>query len=383
MTKILVIEDEAPLLVEMIDWLTLEGYETMSAGDGVLGVEIAFRFQPDLILCDITMPRLDGYGVLLEVHASSLTAFTPFIFLTAKTTYEDIRKGMALGADDYLTKPFKRLDLLHAIETRLKKKVMQDDEHEQQVNVLQQFLASEREQRLLKAKLVAMFSHDFRNPLIGIAVSGQMLRRDAESGDYLRLAEYADFIEASARQLQQMLDDMLLISQMETGGLRLKPEALEPGAFFQQIAKEFQVIHSRTHHILYENNLGETVWADSTLLRHMAMNLISNALKYSPDGHDIRVRLTGDSGHWIFTVQDRGIGIPEADCKHLFEPFHRAGNVGSIPGTGLGLVIVKEVVELHGGMITVASQPGIGTTFTVSIPLNREKEGHDAENTGH
>src|SRR5579871_5170745 len=117
MTKILVIEDDAELLNEVIDWLTFEDYEVLSAPDGVVGVEYATRLLPDLIISDITMPQLDGYGVLVEVRSNPATATTPFIFITARASHEDIRQGMTLGADDYVTKPFTRRELLQTVQS--------------------------------------------------------------------------------------------------------------------------------------------------------------------------------------------------------------------------------------------------------------------------
>lgn len=372
MLKILIIEDETTLRANVMEWLTFEGYEAIGAADGIAGVEAAFRHQPDLIVCDINMPRLDGYGVLSEVLASPITAFTPFIFLTAKSTYEDIREGMKLGADDYLTKPFKRLDLLQAIATKLQKKTKQEDEHEQQVALLQELLDDEREQRLLKAKLVAMFSHDFRNPLLAIILSTHTLRHSIEKAvdatTEAGLTSHVDLIEASAQQLLQMLDDMLLISQMEAGKLSLKPEALDLGSFFQQIVADFQSIYRKTHLIIYERQQTVSAYADRRLLRHMAINVISNAVKYSPQGGEVRVGLTWDESHWIFSVQDWGIGIPEADLKQLCEPFYRATNAGQFDGTGLGLAMVKQTADLHGGAVHLTSTVGDGTTVTVKIP---------------
>lgn len=369
MPKILIIEDESTLRTSVMEWLTFEGYEALGAPDGIAGVEAAFRHQPDLIVCDINMPHMDGYGVLMEIQASPITAFTPFIFLTAKSTYEDIREGIKLGADDYLTKPFKRLDLLQAIETKLQKKAKQEDEHEQQVALLQELLDDEREQRLLKARLVAMFSHDFRNPLLGIITSAQMLRYEVEGDGETRKAAHVDRIEASAGQLLQMLDDMLLISQMEAGKLRFRPEMMNPMAFFQQIVDDFVSIHGKTHQIVYENRVAELVSADPRLLRHMAVNLISNAIKYSPGGGEVRITLAHAEECWIFTVEDRGIGIPEGDLTQLFAPFHRATNVGDIAGTGLGLAIVQQTAELQGGEVHITSQIGEGTTVAVKIPF--------------
>lgn len=123
MTKILVIEDESLLRTEVLDWLTFEGYTSIGAEDGIAGVEAAFRTMPDLIISDITMPKLDGYGVLLELHSNPVTSRIPFIFVTARAAHEDVRKGMSAGADDYITKPFTRRELLEAVESRLQKKI--------------------------------------------------------------------------------------------------------------------------------------------------------------------------------------------------------------------------------------------------------------------
>jgi signal transduction histidine kinase len=107
---------------------------------------------------------------------------------------------------------------------------------------------------------------------------------------------------------------------------------------------------------------------DEKLLRHILSNLLSNAIKYSPTGSTVNFKLVGQNGQVIFQIQDEGIGIPEEDQQHLFETFHRAKNVVNIPGTGLGLAIVKRSVDLHGGKISVKSEVGVGTTFTVTIP---------------
>lgn len=168
MTKVLIIEDEAVLRDEIIEWLKLEGFEALGAGDGIEGTTVAFQHLPDLIICDITMPRLDGYGVLLELRANPLTATLPFIFVTARAAHEDVRYGMNLGADDYITKPFTRTEFLNAIQIRLEKKAQREEEFLRELGRWQEALEYEREQRLLKAKLVAMFSHDFRNPLASI-----------------------------------------------------------------------------------------------------------------------------------------------------------------------------------------------------------------------
>jgi len=116
-------------------------------------------------------------------------------------------------------------------------------------------------------------------------------------------------------------------------------------------------------------SLNRGIQGDESLLRHILSNLLSNAVKYSAEGHPVRFEVNRDAGHLIFVVRDEGIGIPEADRSHLFEAFHRASNVGQTQGTGLGLLIVKRCVELLDGSISFESREGLGTTFTVRVPV--------------
>ncbi len=362
------IEDEAGLREEVMDWLSFEGHEVSEAGDGLSGIETALGSVPDLIICDISMPRMDGYDVLLELHANSATASIPFIFMTAKATHDDIRKGMTLGADDYITKPFTRLELLQAIQARVEKKAFQDQEYQLRVDQLQQALMDEHEQRLLKSKLVAMFSHDFRNQLTVIASSATLIRNYANNLTEQRRLERINAIEASAHMLLQMLDDMLVVAQMETGNLTLKPAPVHIEQFFADIVTEFQAVQGDTMRLHFDSSFSETITVDALLLRQIAANLISNAIKYSPVGSEIFIRLEGQEQSCIFSVKDQGIGIPESDQLRLFDAFQRGSNVGKIMGTGLGLAIVKQAVDLLQGAIHLESQVGVGTTIAVMLP---------------
>ena len=369
--RILVIEDETMLRQEILEWLTFEGYEVLGAADGTEGLESAFRSPPDLIICDITMPRLDGYGVLLELHSKPATAGIPFVFVTARAGHEDIRKGMNLGADDYISKPFTRLELLQGIRTRLEKKASLEQENQGRLDQLQQALTQEHEQRLLKSKLVAMFSHDFRNQLTVIVSSASLVRDYADRMTEQRRAERMNAIEGSARLLLDMLDDMLTVAQMETGNLTLKLEPLSVGQYIHDIVEEFQAVSGGTHALQFKTDFSDTVPADTRLLRQIASNLISNALKYSPTGSRVHVALEGRDGRYILIVKDQGVGISEKDQLRLFNPFQRGSNVGSVSGTGLGLAIVKQAVDLLGGSISLESTVGVGTTVTVSLPSDR------------
>ena len=369
MAKILVIDDELILRTEIVEWLIYEDHEAIGAENGLVGVSQATEWLPDLIICDITMPYLDGFGVLLEVHSNPAMTHIPFIFVTARSTYEDIRHGMSLGADDYITKPFTRMQLLEAVQSQLRKYITREQVYQQELGQLQNALAQEQQQRLLKARLIAMFSHDFRNPLSVIMSSKSLLADYADKMNAERRLTHYNRIETSVKQLIQMLDDMLIVSQMESGNLDLKPEPLDVGAFIQQIIEEFQASNGGTHHFIFENHVKTSSVADTRLLRQMGSNLMSNAVKYSPQGSNIHVTLNVGEGNYVLVIQDQGIGISEEDQKQLFEAFKRGKNVGDIAGTGLGLAIVKLAVELYGGSIRVESVLDQGTSMIVTFPV--------------
>ena len=368
MTKILVIEDEAMLRENILTWLTFEGYEAIGAADGVEGVNAAILHQPDLIVCDINLPLLDGYGVLVDIQSNSTTQLTPFIFLTARAERSDIRRGMQLGADDYLTKPFDRVDLLGTIQTRLNRKSAWEKGIQEQIEVFQEALSHERSQRVLQARLVAMFSHDFRTPLSAILTSNRLLRDYADKLDDARRMAHMNQIETSARKLIQMLDDMLLIAQMEANKFVLAPEPVDLAQFIQEIVDEFKAIYGMTHTLVFERRFSGAALVDLRLVRQIVANLLSNAFKYSPPGSEVKVILDDVEEHYVLIVQDHGIGIPEADQEQLFEAFERGSNTGNISGTGVGLATVQQAVAWHGGAITFVSKEGAGTTFTVVLP---------------
>ena len=181
-----------------------------------------------------------------------------------------------------------------------------------------------------------------------------------------------DGIRDSIKVMVEMLDDILTIGQVESGKLAFDPAPVDVIAFCQNITAEAQQAIGITQTINFSSQEAcDTAYLDAKLLRHILGNLLSNALKYSPDASAVTFAVDCEPDQITFRVQDQGIGIPEEDQKRLFETFHRASNARQIPGTGLGLAIVKQSVELHGGTITFESEEGVGTTFTVMLPAPR------------
>lgn len=372
MTKVLIVQDENQIREEVMDWLQFEGYEVIGAANGLAGLEAACREIPDVIISDIAMPGMDGHRLLTEVRSNPQLHHIPFVFLTASTQYDSMRKSMAMGADDYLTKPFTRDDVLNAVHSRWNRKMAQDAQLQAQMSLLHEAINQEREKMQLKSRLVAMFSHDFRNPLTIILTSSNLIR---DYGDELYAADrqkYLDRIDGSVLLLLNMLDDMLTVAHMETGRLEYNPQMLDLPAYIESIVEEFRLLlMGHTRSLLFYSNVQTPIAVDSKLFRQVLVNLISNAVKYSPANSKVLITLTNWGDGVELVVKDEGIGIPEKDIPHLFEPFYRASNVQDKQGTGLGLAIVKEVIALSGGSIQVMSTLGKGTAFIIRIPQNK------------
>jgi signal transduction histidine kinase len=217
-----------------------------------------------------------------------------------------------------------------------------------------------------------MTSHEFRTPLAVISSSAEILSNFGHRLDEESKREHLDCIQTYVKHTTQLLDDILLINKAETGNLAFQPAPLDLVPFCQILTQEIQLSASN-HTIVFSSNSQSNVIGnfDKKILRQIIINLLSNAIKYSPNSAIVNFNLDITESNVIFTIQDQGIGIPEADQGKLFESFYRAKNVGNISGTGLGLSIVAKCVDLHKGAIALNSQLGKGTTFILTIPLNK------------
>ena len=229
--------------------------------------------------------------------------------------------------------------------------------------------ALERQQELnaLRSRFVSMTSHEFRTPLATILSSQDLLRHYHDRLPSAERMELLGVIEAGVHRMTRMLDRVLLIGKAEAQMLEFQPAEIDLQALCVELVEEARSMDGGAPGTVQLDFLGQMPGQhyDEKLLRHIVGNLLSNALKYSPEGGLVRLQVTTEGSQTVLEVSDQGIGIPAAELPHLFESFHRASNVGSIAGTGLGLAIVKNAVDLHGASIAVFSQEGKGTRFVV------------------
>lgn len=221
----------------------------------------------------------------------------------------------------------------------------------------------------VRSRFVAMVCHEFRNPLNNISFLVSSLMRYSRQLSTNQKNEYLLDIEANIDRMTQMTDELLVISKIDNESINLESEWLDLVDFGRQIIAELQQTNSNNQ-VKFNCKLTELkVKLDRRLLRSIIINLLSNAVKYSPENTEINFSLQVKGDRAIVAIEDRGIGIPRCDKSRIFEPFHRGKNVSNIPGTGLGLHIVKKFVNILGGKIKISSQKNKGTKVEVIILL--------------
>ena len=225
-----------------------------------------------------------------------------------------------------------------------------------------------RELSALKSRFVSMVCHEFRNPLNNIALSVSSLGRYDKKMSQGEKQQYLLGVAANVERMTQMIDDILVLGMIEAKRLVVSPQPINLVDFCRELLLEMQPVQKRLKFTGRFKAL--TAQTDQTLLRSILTNILSNAIRYSPEDSVVQLSLSQRQHQAVFTIKDDGIGILPEDYPHLFEPFHRGKNASNIPGTGLGLSIVKQFVELQRGDIKVESELGMGTTFRVRLPLS-------------
>ncbi len=231
-------------------------------------------------------------------------------------------------------------------------------------------LRKERELNQIKDRFLTMMAHELHTPLASIMLSYDMLTHYGARASEADRQEFLTNIQQQVARLNHMVNDVLDISRTQNSNLHLEPETIDLVPFCRRLLKSVQKEHKNTHKFNFEVN-ERTVRAaiDPELMERALVNLLSNAVTYSPQGGTITLALHAQDDTAMIDVRDEGIGIPEADQPRLFDPFHRGENVGNLPGTGLGLTIAQQVVRAHEGKISVRSRVGEGTTFTIELPI--------------
>jgi signal transduction histidine kinase len=363
-TKILIVEDELLTAMSLAEDLQEMGYEIIdTVTSGEEAIQLANDRQPDLILMDINLAgSMDGIETATEIRQR---LNIPVIFLTSYSNDETLKRAQQTGSFGYLLKPFKVREVRTSIEMALSKS--------QEELSLREALTKASQESDRQWQSLAIAAHEFRTPLSIMQLSADILQNYGDNLTPDKKAKHFERIQRSIDTISNAIDDVLTIGQVESGGLICHPCALDLDTFCREVLAACQTKASSLHKIVYQiqhikdgDNVRPTL--DPVLLQSILTNLLTNAIKYSPQGGEITLSVTCTGNNVTFAVQDRGIGIPPEYQAKLFQRFARAENVDKIKGAGLGLSIVKSLIDLHKGEIKVDSQVGEGTTFTVTLP---------------
>ena len=398
MTKqnfIIFIVDDMPANLGILDeFLSHHGFEVLIAKDGKSALAKVEKAQPHLILLDILMPELDGFETCRRLKANPVTYDIPVIFMTALTDTVDKVKGFELGAVDYITKPFEQEEVLARIKTHLRINQLQQQLQAQntqlqttneQLDKLTYRLSQQTEElRLantelaraarLKDEFLANMSHELRTPLNAILGMAEVLQEGIYGSLNVQQAKSVHTIETSGRHLLALINDILELAKIEAGKIKLDlipVSANWVGESCIQLVKELANKKSVKIQAVFESN-PLTVKADERYLKQILLNLLGNAIKFTPAGGTVNLEIKGDTQRQTvnLSVADTGIGISTDNMRYLFKPFVQldGGLNRQHEGTGLGLALVYRLVEMHGGSISVTSNPGKGSCFTVALP---------------
>jgi Osmosensitive K+ channel histidine kinase len=360
--KILVIEDEESIRENILDLLEAENFEGIGAINGQVGIKLANEQIPDLILCDMMMPEVDGHGVLKALRSEPLTATIPFIFLTAKADKSDIRTGMELGADDYITKPCTPQELLKAIAIRLEK---------------QKTISRQSQKTLdeLRTNISMSLPHELRTPLNAIMGFSELILSEYQVLKESDILEMIGQIQTSGHRLYRLIQNFLLYAELEIAATN--PELLKEmrnsefscvKSLLTQKARQ-QAKHANRTDDLQLNLHDSSVAIDSVRLAKIVEELLDNAFKFSLEGTPVVLSTVVENQTFILSVKDQGRGMTADQIAQLeaYRQFDR--KLYQQAGLGLGLAIVQRLAELHGGKFKIESLPQQETIVCVSLPV--------------
>jgi len=361
MTKILVIDDETMLREAIVLGLRAENFEVFEAEDGISGMQLARSIHPDLIVSDINMRGMDGYDTLAALRTDKTTANIPFVLMTGRADLKGMRLGMSLGADDYLPKPFRLNELVDVVRTRIGK---------------QQAIRQEAETRLseLRSNISMMLPHELLTPLTGIIGMAEMIVNEADTLTPNELREFGNDIKLSGVRLHRLIMNFLVYAQIEM--MTIQPERVRllrevnpipVGGTVENTARRKTQDVGRAADLQLDLQAGEVAMSESNLTK-IVEELVDNACKFSSVGKPVVVRTLTDGSWTEINVTDQGRGMKSEHVANIGAYVQFERRIHEQQGSGLGLAIVSRLAELHGGQLTITSQPDMGTTVTVHLP---------------
>lgn len=353
--NILVVDDNHENLRIVSNFLKEEGYRIALALDGNGALKILNENRIDLVLLDVMMPEMDGYEVCKRLKADNKLKEIPVIFLTAKTHPEDIVAGFEAGGIDYLTKPFIRAELLVRVKTQV-----------------ELYFSRKKLQDTIKTrdKLYSIIAHDLRTPFASISMLVDLITE--ENMEYGELKELLTQLGKITYETRSLLDNLLMWTKLQSNAIALKSQQLAVMPVFTHCLNLLEG-NLKAKGISVELNIDKTLTAcfDEITIHTVFRNILSNSIKFTPEGGKIFITAGHSGGNNLsIKVRDTGVGIPAHVLSKIFDDNETYSSAGTNneKGSGLGIKLVKDLVEQNKGTVCLESEPGKGTIFTVSLP---------------
>lgn len=386
--RILIVDDN-PTAIELTEaQLHGEGYSVDSARDGEEALRLVSQSRPDLVLLDIVLPKKNGFEVCKEIKSRDETRGIPVIMVTALQDMESRVKGIAVGADDFLSRPMDRSELLTRVRSTLRIGSLRDElakesrvarESSEKLQTQQRVLRSMSAQLMqashLKYEFIVNMSHALRTPLNVVIGFSEMLQDRLVGELNEKQGKYVGNIHESGRELQQLISSIVDVFKIDTGKVPLEVTEFPLKDAIDSSLASFEAAAE-------ENNLNlsvevapevSRVYADPQKLSTILDNLLSNAIKFTPGGGRVSVTADLHEDRVRICVADSGIGLSPEDCERVFSEFYKAPDVAAGAGSGLGLAIARKLVLMHGGDIRAEGEKGSGAKFTFTLPLRQEE----------
>ncbi len=355
--RILLIDDEPHLLMALGAYLRETGYEVVAVSSGEEGLATLRDWLPDVIICDIMMPGMDGLDVRQALETDPGLRDIPFIFLTAKGQLDDRLAGLRSGADDYIVKPFEPVELEARVESLLRR-------------VTRDRATAVQEVEILKENILANVTHELRAPVALVRGTLELALEDAFGGDAEQERRFLSRALEGTRSLQRLIDDLLLMTVLDSGDLEL---FLAPFSV-AEVLKHVQISVWRVENVdalvIHEPQPPDLILcADRRYLTAVLSHLVDNALKFSTQT-PVEIWAEARDGGVAFSVTDEGTGIAAEHLPRIFDRFFQSdmSSTRAHEGLGCGLYIVRALVEAHNGYVEVESRVGEGSRFTIWLP---------------
>ena len=367
----IVLADDNADMRDYVRRLLAPQFEVIAVPDGAMALEAVRNHTPDLVLSDVMMPVLDGFGLIRAIRAEPAIRATPVILLSARAGEESRIDGLQSGADDYLVKPFSARELLARVAALLDMERMRREAAAERDRLLERERAAVRH----RDEFLGIASHELRTPITSLRLQLDLTHRalqrygDLQHVPAERIRKMMDTFDHQVNNLSALIDDLLDVSRIANGRLSIEPESVDllqlVNTVIHQHSEQMNHAHCSTH--LHAPAPVVGFW-DPKRLEQVVVNLLLNAAKYAA-GKPVYVEVSQHGAKARLVVRDEGMGISTDNQARIFHRFERAIGRSNISGLGLGLYIVKEIVQAHQGTINVNSTLGVGSEFVVDLPM--------------